>query len=149
VSKEHYVDDNGRKITIYLRDVFHPGLLYSIAKRLQRDILKSRVKFDVIVGSGFGGLVVPVLAIEMIRPFAMVRKSDETHSENIVEGMSDADDYIIVDDSIWEGNTVKRIISQIGRKPVAAFLYNDNLKQPAPWADFPVHTFYWRNRNES
>lgn len=144
----NHVDDNNRKVTYYLKEVFTPHLLYAIAKRLRREIMRSGIKFDLIVGSGFGGLVIPVLAIDMIKPYAMVRTSDQTHSEYIVEGIGDSDDYIIVDDSIWRGSTIKRIIEKVGRDPKGVFLYNDILEHQGMFS-FPVYAFYFGNRDDA
>lgn len=70
------------------------------------------VDFDTIAFTGMSGcLFAPILAYTMKKEIACVRKSSMgTHSDCIVEGFYNTKKYIIVDDFIASGDTIKRII---------------------------------------
>jgi adenine/guanine phosphoribosyltransferase-like PRPP-binding protein len=98
--------------------------------------------FDTIVCTGISGVVfAPALAKKMGRKIAIVRKArDGTHSSNKVEADCFDDEfgnYIIVDDLISSGNTVKRITKAITKhtrgkgRCVGVYLYSyDELRKP-------------------
>lgn len=81
-----------------------------------------------------GGLVAPALAMTMKKNLIMVRKrTDNCHSNQIVEG-SECDGYVIVDDLICHGDTIKDIVKKVtksdigraGAKLVGIAFYMDN-----------------------
>jgi adenine/guanine phosphoribosyltransferase-like PRPP-binding protein len=67
--------------------------------------------YDTIVFSGSSGtLIGPILALRLEKEMVLVRKEDdENHSGNNVEGFDGTKKYIIVDDFVDSGATVKRI----------------------------------------
>ena len=77
----------------------------------------ARQDFDAIAFMGLSGaLIAPILAMEMNKTLICVRKSDEVrHSYNEVEGDSNARRYIIIDDFVTSGGTVRRIVAEISR----------------------------------
>lgn len=82
------------------------------------DNLKKRLKkldFDTIVFSGMSGaLIAPSLADALKKKLVMVRKdSDITHSCYRLEGDLGGCRYIIIDDQISSGETIKRIIRKM------------------------------------
>lgn len=72
--------------------------------------------FDAIAFSGMSGaLVAPSVAMALRKPMILARKdTDDSHAgRGVVEGALDADTYIIIDDFISYGDTVRRIHSSI------------------------------------
>ena len=77
------------------------------------DLRKLDLAFDSIACSGTSGLmIVPQLAELMDKNICVVRNTTDCYSEFMVEGVSPGR-YIIVDDLICSGNTVKRIMRAI------------------------------------
>jgi adenine/guanine phosphoribosyltransferase-like PRPP-binding protein len=71
--------------------------------------------FDAIAFSGLSGaLIVPTVAMLMNKTLLAVRKDkDACHSGRLVEGDHNARRYIIVDDMISSGDTVRSIVGKI------------------------------------
>jgi adenine/guanine phosphoribosyltransferase-like PRPP-binding protein len=68
--------------------------------------------YDTIVFSGASGTMIgPILALRLEKEMVLVRKKKDTdsHSGMNVEGFDESDNYIIVDDFVDSGNTVKHI----------------------------------------
>lgn len=80
------------------------------------------LNFDTIVGTGLSGtLVVPYLGRAFGLHWAIVRKSDGSHSSNMIEGEI-GQSWLFVDDFICSGNTlirVKEIVSRYCRSEYA------------------------------
>lgn len=74
--------------------------------------------FDSIAFRGMSGaLIGPPVALRMNKDMIMVRKeSDDTHSPFPVEGRSNINKYVILDDFASSGNTVRQI-----RKAIKTF----------------------------
>jgi hypothetical protein len=72
------------------------------------------IDFDVVVFRGFSGAVVgPVVALKMGKNWAFVRKHDDnSHSSSRIEG-SIIGRYVIVDDFIDSGATIRKIIEDV------------------------------------
>lgn len=101
----------------------HGGYL---AKALERDqideavddcekVLKTK-RFDTIVFRGVSGMLVgPIVAHRLRKEVIVVRKSttDYTHSHREAEGHVGAKRYIVLDDFISSGQTVKTIIKAV------------------------------------
>lgn len=74
------------------------------------DLRKSDAIFDAIACTGTSGLmIVPQVAELLDKHICIVRNTEDCYSEFPVEGVC-PHRYIIVDDLICSGNTVKRII---------------------------------------
>lgn len=71
--------------------------------------------FDAIAFSGMSGaLIAPSIAMRMNKSLIMVRKpSDNTHSQFRIEGDKSARRYIVLDDFISLGKTVRRIVEGV------------------------------------
>lgn len=70
--------------------------------------------FDAIAFRGLSGqLFAPIIAIRLRKTLLAVRKGEDTHSTQMVEGDLGARNYIIIDDFIAGGNTVNQIIKEI------------------------------------
>jgi hypothetical protein len=103
-------------------------------------------EFDAIAFRGLSGqLFAPIVALRLRKTLLAVRKGEDTHSTQMVEGDFGARNYIIIDDFITGGNTVNQIIKEIHTikptmKCVGYFGYN------RAWEDI---TFAgWREPNE-
>lgn len=85
------------------------GNLTEMADRV-RDRLGD-LEYDTIVGTGLSGaLVVPTLARELDKHWAIVRKEDGSHSDNMIEGAVGRR-WLFVDDFVDSGATVRRVIA--------------------------------------
>lgn len=103
---------------------------------------KLKNPFDAIAFTGTSGaaLAYPISAMLKI-PLICVRKGANHYGEPI-EGCVTATKYIIIDDFISMGRTMKKIISTIKKemptaKPVAIFLYTATSNTES-WNDIPV-----------
>lgn len=78
------------------------------------ELRKLNLDFDSIACSGFSGaMIVPQIAELMNKNIILVRKTvEKTYSEFVIEGVAPSR-YIIVDDLICSGSTVKHIIRSI------------------------------------
>lgn len=85
--------------------------------RLAKKFLKlSELQFDAIAFCGMSGaLIGPSLALALNKNLLMVRKVEDTHnhSKRKVEGDEAAERYIIVDDLVSDGNTVRMMRKRI------------------------------------
>ncbi len=71
------------------------------------------IEFDSFACCGISGLVVaPVLAVMMNKQLTVVRKTIDGHTGLYVEGLLNCR-YMIIDDFICSGNTVRHIIKKI------------------------------------
>jgi orotate phosphoribosyltransferase len=109
-----------------------------------KKVIKKKIgmKFDTIAVTGVSGLVFgTVLAHELKKNLCVVRKQDGSHSHLKVEsGQSGQGRYIIVDDLIESGNTIRRINSEIQSSDgkdcpnpsvcVGIYLYNEGWLTP-------------------
>lgn len=75
----------------------------------------SKYDFDAIAFQGLSGaLIAPIIAMQMDKTLIAVRKpNEECHSLYRVEGDVAARRYIIVDDFISSGNTVRAILNAV------------------------------------
>ena len=70
-------------------------------------------QFDSIACCGVSGLmVVPQIAEILNKNIVIVRKSERRYSEFFIEGVASSN-YVIVDDLICSGDTIKRIVNYI------------------------------------
>ena len=74
-----------------------------------------KVEFDTVAFTGVSGVLFgPVLAYKMHKEVACVRKQGQaTHSDYGVEGFKEVKKYIIADDFISTGETVKSVIKKM------------------------------------
>lgn len=96
--------------------IFSPRRLASTANRVAKKLLKlqEKLKFDAIAfrGSSGSGMAFPVSMITGI-PLIYVRKEKSYHGRKIEGPDRNVRRYIILDDFMDTGKTVKAIISQI------------------------------------
>jgi len=91
-----------------------------------------KVQFDAIVVTGVSGMLLgPILAYQLGKRLAIVRKEDDKQNHatvRIEHGMNADDRWIFVDDITASGQTydrVKRLMSNIkAGEPVGSYMYN-------------------------
>ena len=141
-------------------DYYHAGWLKFV---LRTSELKETIKrclpilqqyeFDAIAFRGMSGaLISPSLATHLDKSMIMVRKYGEifSHSSREVEGDSAAKTYIIVDDFVSSGDTIKSIISEIKKFAPHArclgILEVNYIMDPSD--EFREHPFIFRSRDD-
>ena len=111
------------------------GLRRNILKRAVKDIRPFSKKFDAIAISGASGFLIgPSLADILGKKLIIVRKGGERPHGFVVEFSDICENYLIVDDIINTGNTIKRIIKtikqQLNNKPDLYSYLSDYPPQP-------------------
>jgi adenine/guanine phosphoribosyltransferase-like PRPP-binding protein len=98
-------------VTSYLHPLFQPNVFISRVNNLVRMIKRSNIKFNAVAFRGMSGsIVAPVVAARLNKQMIMIRKSDDdSHSNLSVEGDTSVRSYIIIDDRIASGETVRTI----------------------------------------
>ncbi len=70
--------------------------------------------FDCLAFSGCSGMLVgSPLSLALKKPFIIIRKHPETHSEHICEGFHAAKKYVLVDDFVSSGKTLDLVVNRI------------------------------------
>ena len=100
----------------YMRDNFQPRKFRCMAEDVADTIMNEGVKFDAIACRGVSGLMIAApVALLLDKPLIVVRKSIEgSHSSFMVEGyLPRRLRYIIIDDFVETGDTIRQIIEEI------------------------------------
>lgn len=123
-----------RAVSPYLSDQLKPSLAKKTVRKVVKEIRRQNIWFDTIVFSGYSGsLIAPSVAMLLEKHMAFVRReTHHNHSGQKVETSgADIESFIIIDDIIEKGNTIKRIIDGIKNyawypdaKCVGVFLYD-------------------------
>lgn len=138
----------------YLGAVYEVSQYSKLVKKMTTALknYKKKHPFDAIAFTGTSGaaLAYPLSAALKI-PLICVRKDRKCHYQHLVEGCITAERYVIIDDFISMGNTMKKITSEIKKKmpnakPMAIFLYTTNGSKES-WSsplvagprDVPIH----------
>lgn len=116
----------------YLDPVYDPKTLIKICQKISSILKDEMPKFDTLVGRGnSGALVISPLAHSLQIPFGIVRKNDSSHYDDkkLYEGCV-PEKYVIIDDKISTGTTVRSILREVGKrnknaKCVGLILYLD------------------------
>lgn len=98
----------------------------------------SGLDFDTIVACGLSGaLVAPAVAARLDKQLVFVRKGESSHGHQVeIEGVGDVGNYVIVDDLVEYGKTVKRIRQALdgetkyGGRLVGVYFYNQSYLAP-------------------
>jgi adenine/guanine phosphoribosyltransferase-like PRPP-binding protein len=109
---------------MHIPQYYHCGYLHNVLERdslkecitlIIRHIEQTGVEFDSFAFTGMSGTIPgSILAYSLNKTMIMVRKEgDNSHSFEKVEGDIAAKKYIIIDDFICDGNTVRNIFLQI------------------------------------
>jgi adenine/guanine phosphoribosyltransferase-like PRPP-binding protein len=104
----------------YLEDFIDPRKAKYIINECVAELRKlqrtSVLEFDAIACRGLSGLLIaPQIAVRLEKSLIVVRKGEDCHSSNMVEGDSATLRYIIVDDLIASGSTVRAMHKEIGK----------------------------------
>ena len=118
--------------TEYLGRVYSSQFLKLVPEAVKKiRQLKKQFKFDAIAFSGSSGAALAFpLSFFLKLPLIHVRKGSSHYGSGRIEGTISSKRYLIVDDFIDRGNTMKRITKSINdefgnkTKPVAIFLYD-------------------------
>lgn len=94
------------------------------------------LKFDAIAFQGVSGaLVAPVIGFILRKPLIAVRKGEKSHTTRKVEfGIATPKTYVIVDDFISTGETIKQIVLNI-----AAYYPESKCVGIGLWSDHAVY----------
>lgn len=105
-------EPNYNSAAFHLQRYIKPSDAKAIVKSCIR-FLKT-LEFDAVAFRGLSGaLIAPTIAMEMGKELIAVRKHKGEHSSNMVEGDRNARTYVIVDDFIGSGNTVRVMLDEI------------------------------------
>lgn len=99
----------------YLKFVYDQNLYSKIIDEMINLILDLEIDYDAIAFSGQSGsaLAYP-LSLKLNKPLINIRKKEtKSHYSDVIEGIIDFNNYIIVDDLILDGNTINYIVSNI------------------------------------
>lgn len=100
--------------SMYLPDVMTAERSFVTARRLKRAILASGLEYNAIAFHGMSGaLIVPMLAWRLRKGMIVCRKPTEHSHGGDFEGLYKGGNYIIVDDFISGGDTIRGIIDTI------------------------------------
>lgn len=119
-----------RALTSYLSTVLNQDKLDDALKKAVKRIKKKDFpKFDAIAFRGYSGaLFASALALKLKKDLILIRKSENAHSWKAVEGANKSKRYIIIDDFISSGETVRACLDKVTKfatkaKCVGIFLY--------------------------
>jgi len=103
------------KCASYLEDVVDPDRLQGTIDYIISNL--HGYNYDAIAFRGLSGmLVAPIVALKLHKTILAVRKSDEdNHSGRMVEGDYNARRYVIIDDIVSSGQTVRDIVELVAK----------------------------------
>lgn len=91
----------------------------STIKEILATIKRKNLKPDVLVCTGISGIVPTVLVgAKLKKKICIIRKKKSEYSEYDIEGYipEENDKYLIIDDQIYTGNTLKRILEKLEKE---------------------------------
>jgi orotate phosphoribosyltransferase len=126
-------------VSPYLYDCLDPIRLKRIISQAVADLTPFTEYFDGIAFKGVSGaMVAPSVAMVMEKKLVLVRDDIRTHSWSLIEGDKTINNYIIIDDIVETGATVRYIIKQMktfnrSAQIVGRYLYNPVNTQLQIW----------------
>ena len=122
-------------VSQYLHELYRPKDLQHLIRKIRRAL--QYIRYDAIAFRGTSGAAVAFpLSVDLGKPLLHVRKKG-CHCREKVEGQVDAKTYVVIDDFVSSGATLREIKKQINLvhkrykeplpKCVAVVLYNSNL----------------------
>jgi adenine/guanine phosphoribosyltransferase-like PRPP-binding protein len=115
-------------VTDYLSPLFNPTVLRRVVANCSKTV--KQLKPDAIVCRGLSGISIAfAVSIATGVPVAVVRKKDGNHSTFDVEGVINFKSYVVIDDLVDSGKTLKKIRQQVKSKEkdsncIGVLLYN-------------------------
>ncbi len=130
--------------TQYLNVIYGSNYVKLINKTIKKiTLIKKKNNFDAIAFSGSSGAAIAYPISYLLKlPLIHVRKDKSHYGNSKVEGCINSNKYIIIDDFISSGATIKRIIKTIDfelngiTEPIAICLYNS----------IPMINFHYKNK---
>jgi adenine/guanine phosphoribosyltransferase-like PRPP-binding protein len=105
----------------HLSPLLTPKRLKALVPKLVKNLKKRN--FDAIAFRGLSGaMIAPIVAMRLNKTLIAVRKGEKAHSCHTVEGDIGAKSYIILDDLIDSGATVRAIVEGIKEECNAEFV---------------------------
>lgn len=127
--------------TVYLRSAIEIGERKKTVNKLVKFIKSLNLEFDAIAFRGVSGaLIAPIVADKLGKGLVIVRKKKEnSHSYQETEGYVRSEKYIIIDDIMDSGTTIKEIVKNLSSKCVGCFLYAPHNFRTYHCFPFPVY----------
>lgn len=99
----------------YLQHLLEPKIAKQVVTLVIKMIKESGIEFDAIACRGLSSLLIaPIVAMRLNKTLLCIRKEGEnSHSNNVVEGDHAARRYLIIDDFIDSGATIKTITATL------------------------------------
>jgi adenine/guanine phosphoribosyltransferase-like PRPP-binding protein len=134
--------------TEYLGSVYGKEFLKLVPKAVKKlRSIKRKYPFDAIAFTGSSGAALAYpLSYLLKMPLIHVRKGNSHYGMGKIEGTISSKHYIIVDDFIETGSTIKRIIKNISAetnaKPIGILLYSSGMNNDFVYQtqELPVFT---------
>jgi orotate phosphoribosyltransferase len=108
------------KCTCYITSVFEPAAQKVVVKELCRLLRDKKFKnVNCIVGCGLSGTpLASIVAHKLGKMLTIIRKGEKAHTSFEIEGIPVHDNmrYVIIDDLISSGDTIKRINNVIHKE---------------------------------
>lgn len=109
------------KCAYHLSALLTPNRLKTLVPKLVKKLKKRN--FDAIVFRGLSGaMIAPIVAMRLNKTLIAVRKGEKAHSARTIEGDVGAKSYIILDDLIDSGATVRAIVEGVKETCNAEFV---------------------------
>lgn len=133
--------------TDYLHSLYSKKYLKIVPAAVKKlRAFKKKHNFEAIAftGSSGAGLAYPLSYLLKVPLIHVRKKNSSPNYRKVIEGTVSADSYIIVDDFISSGQTVKRILREIAKhlgssvKPIAIFLYDADFYYGKKWDGIPI-----------
>lgn len=108
-------DTSNQKPKVLRMHQSYMSMAFGNIETIRDEMLKTTkgLEYDTLVGTGLSGaLVVPTLARLMGCNWAIVRKSDGSHSGNRIEG-DIGQKWLFVDDIVSSGRTLRNVIKTV------------------------------------
>jgi adenine/guanine phosphoribosyltransferase-like PRPP-binding protein len=119
----------------YIEEVIKPHVQKELVRECVNRIKENFSNIDAIVVTGLSGLIIgSTVSMKTGKQLVVVRKPrDESHASTNVEGLTNLHypfKYVILDDFIDSGKTLRRIVQQMGKSPkcLGYLLYNQGYK---------------------
>lgn len=104
----------------YLEETLSHAGQIKAARNIVAWYRKSGIKANAVAFTGLSGaLVAPLVAARLRLPMVAVRKGEKNHSNFTVESSLSYDaalNYIVVDDLISSGETLRRIVEEVSKR---------------------------------
>lgn len=116
----------------YHEHTYRPARLATVAKRVCKSLkkLQKKLKFDAIAFTGTSGAAIayPVSVLTGMHLICVRKTSEKSHGKRIEGTFKNVRRYIILDDFIAEGGTIKKIAEELAKESDAAYYDYDRAR---------------------